>query len=277
MKYSVITMARSIQLSNGKIVVAPRRYGWIAGIVVLLFFVGCMFFIPIDPTIIHLNQTTVLLELLFTPADGKTWADYFAYAPRLQEPFLETLRMSFAGTVIGAVACLPLAILSSRNIVKTAWIYQPFRLLMNFIRTIPSLVIAIIATFFFGIGVLPGILSIAIFTFGIMTKMLYETIETVDMGPFEALEACGGNKTEAFKVAIFPQVFPIYLSYFIYNFEINVRSSVILGFVGAGGIGAVIQNNMGMFYDRVGLIIIILLVLVMVIQFMSGSIRRRLQ
>lgn len=270
-------MPKSIRLTNGKIVVAPKRYGWIYGVFITLFFLGCMYFIPIDPTTIRISETDVLLKMLFTPAEGKTWAEYFGYAVKLKEPFLETLRMSFAGTVIGAVACLPLAVLSSKNIVKTAWIYQPFRLIMNFIRMIPSLVIAIIATFFFGIGVLPGIISIAIFTFGIMTKMLYETIETVDMGPFEALEACGGNKTEAFKVSIFPQVFPIYLSYFIYNFEINVRSSVILGFVGAGGIGSVIEYNMGMFYDRVGLVIIILLVMVMAIQFTSGAIRRRLQ
>ncbi len=270
-------MPKTFVLTNGKTVIQPSGKTWIYFSVVVGFFIFCMFFIPIDFFAIRLGQTFKILKMMFSPDEGDTWWDYFAYTERLVEPILETLSMSFGGTVIGAVASLPLAFLAARNVVKKPGIYQSARLIMNFVRTIPVFVIAVIASFFFGIGVLPGIAAIAVFTFGIMTKMLYEAIETVDMGPFEALEANGANKIIAFRYAIFPQIVPIYLSYFIYTFEINVRSSVVLGFVGAGGIGVVISENIGFFYERVGMAIIVLFALVIGIQSFSSYVRGKLQ
>jgi phosphonate transport system permease protein len=267
---------RVYHLSNGKEVEEPISKVWIYVTIVFVFFILCLQFIPINLYTIRLNQLGVIFQRMFAPGRDQTWNDYIKFFPRLVEPILETLRMSFAGTVIGAIACLPLAVLSSRNVVKKPYIYQTVRTIMNFLRTIPTLVIAVVATFFFGYGVLPGIVAIAIFTFCIMTKMLYESIETVDMGPNEALEACGAKKVIAFKNAIFPQILPIYLSYFIYTFEINVRSSVILGYVGAGGIGTIINDNIG-YLDRIGAIFITLFVLVSVIQMTSTYVRGKLQ
>jgi len=149
---------------------------------------------------------------------------------------------------------------------------------MNLIRTIPILVIAIVVTFFFGYGVLPGVVAIAIFTFGIMSKMMYEIIETIDMGPVEALDATGANKTKAFFYGAFPQVFPIYLGYFIYCFEINVRSSIILGFIGSGGIGIIMSAAIESYrYDRAGGITIVLFLVVMMIQLFTSYLRGKLQ
>jgi phosphonate transport system permease protein len=271
-------MAReSFVLTNGKVVIKPRTKIWLYTAIVLVLFFACFLVIPIDFRTIRLAQVSVILEKLFTPAPGKTWGDYFAYMLKLDQPIMETIRMSFAGTTIGAALCLPFAFLCSRNIVKSKWIYQPTRVFMNFLRTLPTLVVVVVVAFFFGFNVFTAIIAISIFTWSIMTKMLYETIETVDMGPFEALEACGGNKTKAFSYAVFPQVMPIYLSYFIYTFEINVRSSVVLGYVGAGGIGVVINENIGIYYDRVGAIIIVLFVLVIAIQLFSSWVRSKLQ
>jgi len=271
-------MAKSeLILSSGKIVVKPKTKALLYSIIVVVLFFACFLVIPIDFGSIRLEQTPVILKKLFTPAPGKTWGDYFAYMLKLDEPIMETIRMSFAGTTIGAVLCLPVAFLSSRNIVKSKWLYQPTRVIMNFIRTLPTLVVVVIGAFFFGFNVFTAIIAISVFTFGIMTKMLYDTIETVDMGPFEALEACGANKQKAFSYAIFPQVMPIYLSYFIYTFEINVRSSVVLGYVGAGGIGVVINENIGIYYDRVGAIIIVLFVIVIILQLFSSSVRNKIQ
>lgn len=266
-----------IVLSNGKKVVKPANKTWIYFIIVVLVFLSCFLVIPVDFGSIRLNQTTVILKMLFTPAPGKTWGDYFAYMLKIDQPIMETIRMSFGGTVIGAVLSLPFSFLCSKNIVRNKFVNNFFRIFMNFVRTIPTLVVVVIIAFFFGFNVLTAIIAIAIFTFGIMTKMLYETIETVDMGPFEALEACGANQTKAFSFSVLPQVFPIYLSYFIYTFEINVRSSVVLGYVGAGGIGVVINDSVGLYYDRIGAIVIVLFVLVISIQLFSSWVRSKLQ
>lgn len=264
-------------LSNGKTVVKPANKTWIYAVIVVLVFFACFLVIPVDFGSIRFNQTLVILEMLFTPAPGKTWIDYFSYMLKIDQPIMETIRMSFGGTVIGAVLSLPFSFLCSKNIVKNNFVNKFFRIFMNFVRTIPTLVVVVIVAFFFGFNVLTAIIAIAIFTFGIMTKMLYETIETVDMGPFEALEACGANQTKAFSFSVLPQVFPIYLSYFIYTFEINVRSSVVLGYVGAGGIGVVINDSVGLYYDRIGAIVIVLFVMVIAIQLFSSWIRSKLQ
>jgi phosphonate transport system permease protein len=185
--------------------------------------------------------------------------------------------MSFAGTIIGSLMAVPLDVLSAKNIVKKPYIYIPARTIMNLFRTIPAMVLALIAVFFVGIGVLSGIIAITLFTFGIMSKMLFEVIETVDMSPFEALESTGATKTEAFRFAVIPQVTPIFISYLLYIFEINVRSSTILGYVGAGGIGTVIKDNILYNYDRVGASIILMFGIVLVVQLLSSFLRRRIQ
>jgi phosphonate transport system permease protein len=272
-------MARTYTLSNGKVVLEPRNKVYFYLLIVFLITAFFMLFIPIDWRAINITNAGFIINQLFSPASGQTYSDYFRYifSQPVLDALLETIRLSFGGTLIGALACVPLAVLSARNIVKKPWIYQSARAIMNFIRTIPMFVIAVIAIFFLGYGILPGIAAISIFTFGIMTKMVYETIETVDMGPVEALDACGANKVKAVGYAVFPQVLPIYLGYFIYCFEINVRSSVILGFIGAGGIGIILSNNVGYRYDRVGGVILLLFVVVVFIQSITRYVRGKLQ
>ena len=97
----------------------------------------------------------------------------------------------------------------------------------------------------FSLGTFSGTIAIAIFTFGIVAKMLFESIETIDMGPFEAMEALGANKFQAFWSACVPQILPVYLSHCLYCFEMNVRASAILGYVGAGGLGITINERIG--------------------------------
>ncbi|HOI47255.1 MAG TPA: phosphonate ABC transporter, permease protein PhnE [Bacilli bacterium] len=272
-------MAKMYTLSNGKVVTEPGNKSIIYLVIVLAITSFFMLFIPIDWKAINFRNAGFILGQLFTPTSGQTYRDYFAFivSTPVLNALLETIRLSFGGTLIGALASVPLAVLSARNIVKKPWIYQTARAIMNFIRTIPMFVIAVVAIFFLGYGILPGIAAIAIFTFGIMTKMVYETIETIDMGPVEALDACGANKVKAVGYAVFPQVLPIYLGYFIYCFEINVRSSVILGFIGAGGIGIILYNNVGYRYDRVGGVILLLFVVVVFIQSITRYVRGKLQ
>lgn len=271
-------MAKIYTLSNGKSIKQPFNKLILPATISTAIFFLFLSFVLQSRGVLMLDQVTVIILQLFTPAQGKTWADYFSYILTLQTPLVETLRMSFIGTIVGGAIALPFSIIASSNVVKTRFIYGPVRFIVNVVRTIPVLVYAVIAVFFFGLGALSGIMAITIFTFGIMTKMLYDSIETLDMGPYEALQACGATKLESFTYGLYPQLLPMYLGYLIYNFEINIRSSVILGYVGAGGLGIELRNNMDSMFtrSRVGGIIILILVIVIAIQSLTNFVRRRL-
>jgi len=189
------------------------------------------------------------------------------YIPDVIGPLLETIMMSILGTMIGAFLSLPLAFLSSDNIIKNKAFLWTLRMIVSLFRTLPILIFAFILKYIFGIGTFAGTLAIALFTWLIMTKMLYEIIETVDMGPFEAIESSGASRVRAFTVSIIPQIIGQYISIALYNFEMNIRSAAILGYVGAGGIGLLLNEKLGWRqYDRVGLILFALLVTVYVIE-----------
>ena len=192
-------------------------------------------------------------------------------------PLVDTVKMSILGTVIGCLLALPVAVLASTNICKSAAIVSVLRFILALIRTLPTLVIALVCALVFGLGTFAGTLAIAIFTFGIVAKMLYESIETIDMGPFEAMEALGANKFQAFWSACVPQILPVYLSHSLYCFEMNVRASAILGYVGAGGLGITINERIGWRdYNGLGMVLLSLFVVVVAIEFFSEYLRKKL-
>jgi phosphonate transport system permease protein len=128
-----------------------------------------------------------------------------------------------------------------------------------------------------GIGPVAGIFALTIFTFGMVSKLFYEAIETIDPGPLEALRAAGGNRIEIIRFAVFPQIANYFVSYVLYAFEINVRASTVLGYMGAGGIGVYLQQALSMFrYDRVGVIVLVIFVVVLAIDYVSGKTREAL-
>ena len=192
-------------------------------------------------------------------------------------PLVDTVKMSILGTVIGCLLALPIAVLASSNICKNPVIVSVLRFILALIRTLPTLVIALVCALVFGLGTFAGTLAIAIFTFGIVAKMLYESIETIDMGPFEAMEALGANKFQAFWSACVPQILPVYLSHSLYCFEMNVRASAILGYVGAGGLGITINERIGWRdYNGLGMVLLSLFVVVVAIEFFSEYLRKKL-
>ena len=192
-------------------------------------------------------------------------------------PLVDTIKMSILGTVIGCLLALPIAVLASTNICKNPVIVSVLRFILALIRTLPTLVIALVCALVFGLGTFAGTLAIAIFTFGIVAKMLYESIETIDMSPFEAMEALGANKFQAFWSACVPQILPVYLSHSLYCFEMNVRASAILGYVGAGGLGITINERIGWRdYNGLGMVLLALFVVVVAIEFFSEYLRKKL-
>ena len=215
------------------------------------------------------KNIVAILEKLFRPK----W-DFF---PKVITPLVDTIKMSILGTVIGCAAALPIAVLASSNIDHNKFIVSLLRVILGLIRTLPTLVIALVCALIFSLGTFAGTVSIAIFTFGIVAKMLYESIETIDMGPFEAMEALGADKFQAFWSACVPQILPVYLSHCLYCFEMNVRASAILGYVGAGGLGLIMNEKIGWReYDSLGMILIVLFAAVMVIEGISHALRKRL-
>ena len=266
--------------TSGKTVTKPFNKIWIVLGVLIVLVIAFWQFINFDPTQISISELGVILKKMFTPKQSltahRTWGDYFAFMLTLWEPIKKTIQMSFAGSIIGSLLAFPVAILAARNIFKSKIINAPIKFLMNLLRTIPAMILALIGVSFVGTGVLSGIIGLSLFSFGIMAKMLYEAIEVVDMNPFEALESTGANKLQAFRYSVIPQIAPTFVSYLIYIFELNIRASAILGFVGIVGIGLVISDNILYNYDRVGAAVLVLLVLILTIQFFSSYVRRKL-
>ena len=215
------------------------------------------------------HQFTVILKQIFQP----DWT----FFPKVISPLIDTIKMSILGTVIGCVLALPVAILSSSNINKSLPVVWLIRFILGLIRTLPTLIIALVCSLIFSLGTFSGTIAIAVFTFGIVAKMLFESIETIDMGPFEAMEALGANKFQAFWSACVPQILPVYLSHCLYCFEMNVRASAILGYVGAGGLGITINERIGWRdYNSLGTVLLSLFVVVVVIDFFSEYLRKKL-
>ena len=219
-----------------------------------------------------ISRFSKMLDLL-----KKIFQPNWAFFPKVIDPLLDTIKMSILGTVIGCAIAMPVAILASSNINRSTVIVSVFRFILALIRTLPTLVIALVCALIFSLGTFSGTVAIAIFTFGVVSKMLYESIETIDMGPFEAMEALGASKFQAFWSACVPQILPVYLSHCLYCFEMNIRASAILGYVGAGCLCITINERIGWRdYESLGMVRRALCVVVACSEFFSAYLRKRL-
>lgn len=263
-----------IQIADGTVVKPPRPITpYIIIVVVLLTVISA---ISTDFSVV-----VILRRFLdFRRGPLTVVRDYFpvdwSYWTVALDKILETIQMAFLGSLVGSLMSLPVAYFASKNITTNKVVVAVVRLLMSALRTIPILVYATFLTFMFWSGAFPGTVAIAIFTFSIVTKMLYERIEAVDMGAFHAIQSTGASKVKSFISAVMPNVLPIYLSLSLYAFEINIRYAAILGFVGAGGIGLVLMNAMQKYYDRVIVLVLFIFVVVILIENTSRYLRKRL-
>ena len=201
----------------------------------------------------------------------------FTYIPKLLGPLLSTLEMSVTGTILGVLFALPCAFLATTVVTDNKVITGVFRFFLSIIRTIPNLLLAAMLVAIFGIGEGTGVLTIAIFTFGMVSQLLYEAIENADEEPIEAMTAVGANKIKVIFWAIIPQIMVYIASYSLYAFEVNIRASIVLGYVGAGGVGVLLNSSLALFrYDRVSIIVLLILVVILIIDKTSEAIRGRL-
>ena len=260
-----------ITLPNGKTVNRPRSRMPLILLALVLVLYWALRMTGFDLSVIttRFGKMLDLLKKIFQP----DWS----FFPKVINPLLDTIKMSILGTVIGCLLALPVAILSSSNINKNVAIVSFFRFILGLIRTLPTLILAQVCALIFSLGTFAGTVAISIFTFGIVAKMLFESIETIDMGPFEAMEALGADKFQAFWSACVPQILPVYLSHSLYCFEMNIRASAILGYVGAGGLGITINERVGWRdYNGLGMVLLTLFVVVVSIEFFSEYLRKKL-
>jgi phosphonate transport system permease protein len=186
-----------------------------------------------------------------------------------------TILIAWIGTLIAGIISLPLSFLAARNITPAVALGTTIRSFFNVDRSIDVLIVAIVLVSAVGLGPLAGMLAIAIHSIGAMGKLFTEAIESIDRGPIEALESTGASHVQVVRWAVVPQVVPHLISLSLYRLELNIRSSVVLGIVGAGGIGFLLNDNVKQFqYQNVSLILLVITVLVMLIDYLSGRLRK---
>ena len=209
------------------------------------------------------SHLTDIVSAMFPPDWG--------YAPRILSPLLATVQMSVTGTALGALMSLLLAPLCAENLHMPRMVRLALRLVIQVLRSFPTLILALLATFLFGLGTFSGTVAITIYTFAIMTRLTYEDIETAALEPYHALCAMGTAPSKAYFRAIVPGIAPSYFANVLYLLETNVRHSSILGYVGAGGIGLLLNEKISWReYSKVGMILLLLFLTVCVIEGISG-------
>ncbi|MEM6753068.1 MAG: phosphonate ABC transporter, permease protein PhnE [Cyanobacteria bacterium P01_C01_bin.38] len=204
--------------------------------------------------------------LQYFPPDFTNWKLYL-------EDTLITIAMGIWGTLLAAIAAIPLSIMASNNVFPF-WIVQPTRRLLDAMRAINELVFALIFIVAVGLGPFAGVLALFLHTAGTLGKLFSEAVEAIESGPVEGIRATGASKLQEVIYGVIPQVIPLWTSFTLYRFESNVRSASVLGIVGAGGIGVSLYQSFGSFeYQKVCAILIILVVATSIIDFASAKVR----
>lgn len=203
----------------------------------------------------------------FWPPDPANWQLYL-------EEMIVTVQMAIWGTLLAVVAAIPFGLLSSANITPFG-LRQPVRRLMDAFRAINEIVLALLFIAAVGLGPFPGVLALFVHTTGILAKLFSEAVEAIDPGPVEGIRATGARPLDEITYAVIPQVMPLWVSYSLYRFESNVRSATVLGIVGAGGIGMLLQDQIRSFnFPAVTTILLIIVAAVVLLDLASAQLRK---
>jgi phosphonate transport system permease protein len=206
---------------------------------------------------------------------------------------VETFAISLMGTLLAVVIAVSVVFFASRNLIYSGLLYEmepmqgwrqilrliPYlcaKSLLNFLRTIPEMVWALIFVFLVGLGPFPGVLALGVHTGGVLGKLFGEVLEDVDPQPIEALQGTGASRLQILFYGIVPQVLPQFISYTLYRWEVNIRVAAVLGFVGAGGLGQRIYIAISLFFENQLLTLIIAIyILVTLVDYLSAYLRRK--
>lgn len=196
------------------------------------------------------------------------------------ERMLETIFLALMATVFAIVAAIPLSFLAARNLMTVnpvgTLIYYVVRTIFNILRSIEPLIMAIIFAVWVGIGPFAGVLALAVHSIAALGKLYSEAIENIDPGPIEAITATGASPLQVILYGVVPQVIPPYVAFTIYRWDINVRMSTIIGMVGGGGIGFILQQWINLFrYRQAGTAVWAIAVVVAIMDYASAKVRER--
>ncbi|WP_400246890.1 phosphonate ABC transporter, permease protein PhnE [Niallia sp. JL1B1071] len=254
-----------------------KKYFRNSTLVILLVLIYIWAFSDLPITSIK-DSAAQISKAIFSGIFHPDWE--YVYLPDgedLLRGLLDTLAIAILGTFISALLCIPFAFWAANNMSKGKTIASTGKFVLSFIRTFPEIIMAILFIKAVGPGSFAGILALGIHSIGMLGKLFSEEIENLDLGPTEGLLAAGGNRLQVLWFAVLPQVLPGFLSYTLYRFEINIRSAAILGVIGAGGIGTPLIFALSTRdWDRVGIILLGIIVMVTVIDVISGFLRRRI-
>ncbi|HET6380278.1 MAG TPA: phosphonate ABC transporter, permease protein PhnE [candidate division Zixibacteria bacterium] len=234
----------------------------------------CALTVDLDPgEILRLPVGVGLVFYEMFLREGPEWS----YFPEALGYMLESLQIAWLGTVLGAIISLPLGFFGAKN-VSSGLVSNVMRQVLNAIRAFPEVVLAIaIMIPIAGLGPVAGMLALGLHSVGTLGKLTAEVIEGIDPGPVEAARATGARPLQVQRWGVLPQVLPEIVAFWLYRFEINIRASAILGVVGAGGIGFVLQQAISFNrHERAGMIILVVIGATIVVDTISGWIRRRI-
>lgn len=209
---------------------------------------------------------------------GRMFPPDWSYAPeKLLEPFIETFAMAFVGTVFGMILSVPLAWLASANMTPSYRVLYPLsRAFLVVTRSVHEIIWAMFFVACFGFGPLAGTIVLVLNFIGFAGKLLAENVEAADMRPVDAIRAAGGGRLKQMILGVYPQVRPVWIGIFIYGWDIVLRASFVLGIVGAGGVGVYLRDSIeSLNYDRVGMILIIIVSIVTLSELLSIQARQR--
>jgi len=261
---------------------SPRPFyrslrSWVYGIIGAAAFVYCW------------QLTEINLKELLNPAPnfGQVVRDFLAInlEPEVLDTVIRqmiiTIFQALLATTLGALLAIPFSFLAARNLTGksrlSVWIYYLTRSMFNVLRSIEALLYVAIFVFWVGIGNFAGMLALAVTTFALIGKLFSEAIENIDNGPVEAITATGATRLQTIFYAILPQIVPPFVSYSIYQWDINVRISTIVGFAGGGGVGRLLSEYFGLLqYHRAGTVVAVIVIVVALMDFASAKLREQL-
>jgi len=204
----------------------------------------------------------------FFPPNFNDWQLY------LQELGV-TLAVAVWGTALAIVCAIPFGLMSASNMAP-AWVVQPVRRVMDACRAINEMVFAMLFIVAVGLGPFAGVLALWVHTTGVLAKLFAEAVEAIDPRPAEGVRATGATGLDEIIYGVLPQVMPLWISYALYRFESNVRSAMVVGMVGAGGIGVVLYESIRSFdYAQTTAVLIMVVVVVTLLDVLSAKLRER--
>ncbi|MEE8394016.1 MAG: phosphonate ABC transporter, permease protein PhnE [Rhodospirillales bacterium] len=207
----------------------------------------------------------------------RMWPPDLDFLENLYDPLIETIHIATLGTVVTIVLSFPIAFLAARNTTFNRFTWFIGRLILVTSRSVNTVVWGLLFVAIFGPGPLAGIWAIAFRSIGFMGKLTAEAIEEIDQGAVEAIEATGASRMQVLWFGILPQVLPVIYGTTVYRWDINIRESTVLGFVGAGGIGIQLYASINLFLWReVSLMLFAVFCVVVVSEFISAAVRQKI-